>query len=209
MLDPAGDWVCADENDAVTDLSGQENGIADSKGRVTGLKATQQKRRTRRDLLRNPDPPCFDNSNRYVDCQNGTVTDTVTGLIWLRDGNCFNGPTDWKSASEFAARLAHGQCGLTDNSKAGDWRLPTREEWSKTTAGAVSRGCYLPTLTDMAGTACFANNPPFTGVWASYWSSSTPDTQPDAAGIASLIFGITGFEGKEAFNWVWPVRDGH
>jgi len=29
----------------------------------------------------NPDPPCFDNTNRYVDCGNGTVHDTVTNLI--------------------------------------------------------------------------------------------------------------------------------
>jgi hypothetical protein len=37
--------------------------------------------------FREADPPCFDNLNRYVDCGNGTVTgtvtDTVTGLIWL------------------------------------------------------------------------------------------------------------------------------
>ena len=28
------------------------------------------------------DAPCFHNTNRYVNCGNGTVTDTVTGLIW-------------------------------------------------------------------------------------------------------------------------------
>ncbi len=35
-----------------------------------------------------PDPPCFDASNRFVDCLNGTVTDTVTGFIWLKDADC-------------------------------------------------------------------------------------------------------------------------
>ncbi len=35
-------------------------------------------------------PPCFDDANRYVDCGNGTVTDTVTGLIWLKNANCFS-----------------------------------------------------------------------------------------------------------------------
>ena len=29
----------------------------------------------------NPDPPCFGNIVRYVNCGNGTVTDTATGLI--------------------------------------------------------------------------------------------------------------------------------
>src|SRR6266540_598658 len=32
--------------------------------------------------------PCFDNVNRYVNCHNGTVTDTVTGLIWLQQADC-------------------------------------------------------------------------------------------------------------------------
>jgi hypothetical protein len=48
-------------------------------------------------------PPCFDNSgNRYVDCGNGTVTDIVTGLIWLKTANCF-GTRDWAAANNAAA----------------------------------------------------------------------------------------------------------
>ena len=41
--------------------------------------------------------PCFDNFNRYVDCGNGTVTDTVTGLIWLQDAACtaLGNPPGW------------------------------------------------------------------------------------------------------------------
>ena len=31
------------------------------------------------DALEPPDPPCFDNSTRFVNCSNGTVTDTTTG----------------------------------------------------------------------------------------------------------------------------------
>ena len=35
------------------------------------------------------DGPCFnDNDNRYQECGNGTVTDTVTGLIWLKKADC-------------------------------------------------------------------------------------------------------------------------
>jgi hypothetical protein len=45
-----------------------------------------------------PDPACFDNTSCYVNCGNGTVTDTRTGL------------------------------GLTDDSSPGDWRLPTEDE---------------------------------------------------------------------------------
>ncbi len=32
-----------------------------------------------------PTAPCFDNINRYVNCGDGTVTDTVTGLVWLQE----------------------------------------------------------------------------------------------------------------------------
>ena len=48
------------------------------------------------------DGPCFDNTNRYVDCGNGTVTDTVTGLIWLKQADCL-GINDWAAANQAAA----------------------------------------------------------------------------------------------------------
>src|SRR5262245_57590610 len=79
----------------------------------------------------NPAPPCFDNVNRYVDCGNGTVTDTVTGLIWLRDATCL-GTSDFANANGLAAALQEGECGLSDGSRAGDWRLPTEPEWAAT-----------------------------------------------------------------------------
>ena len=55
--------------------------------------------------------PCFDNTNRYVNCNNGTVTDTVTGLIWLQQVDCIS-PRDYAAANNAAALLATGQCGL-------------------------------------------------------------------------------------------------
>src|SRR5262245_6995997 len=79
---------------------------------------------------------CYDNvgTNRFVDCgttglgtSNGTVKDMQTGLIWLKNANCF-GLTNWADANIKAAALASGQCGLADGSKPGDWRLPTLEE---------------------------------------------------------------------------------
>ena len=84
-------------------------------------------------------PPCFDNANRYVNCGNGTVTDTVTGLIWLQNANCFS--EIYSAANQAAAGLAAGQCGLTDGSSAGDWRLPTKAEWQATIARAVGLAC--------------------------------------------------------------------
>jgi hypothetical protein len=81
----------------------------------------------------NPDSPCFDNTNRYADCGNGTVHDQATNLIWLKRANCF-GPLDYAAANNAAAGLEDGECGLTDGSSPGDWRSPTREEWETTVA---------------------------------------------------------------------------
>jgi hypothetical protein len=61
---------------------------------------------------------CYDNSgtNRFVDCgttgfgtSNGTVKDMQTGLIWLKNANCF-GLTNWANANIKAAALANRQC---------------------------------------------------------------------------------------------------
>ena len=164
-------------------------------------------------------PPCFDNLHRYVDCGNGTVTDTVTGLIWLKNASCFPDVADYAAANRAAARLAAGQCGLTDGSSAGDWRLPTKAEWQATIARAVALGCYLvapnfnpPSLTNDAGTGCFSTGPTsFTGLRSYvYWSSNAIEDNPSAAWFVSLSAGNVndGFS-KGFFNDVWPVRGGH
>ena len=58
-----------------------------------------------------PDPPCFNNIHRYVDCGNGTVHDTVTNLIWLKNANCF-GYMYYAAGNNAAAGLEHGERGL-------------------------------------------------------------------------------------------------
>ena len=57
----------------------------------------------------------------------GTVTDHLTGLIWLKNAGCFT-PALFAAALTDANQLASGACGLTDGSKAGDWRLPNINE---------------------------------------------------------------------------------
>ena len=63
---------------------------------------------------------------RFVDNNNGTLTDTMTGLVWLKKADCLQGT--WSDALTSVASLASGQCGLTDNSTAGQWRMPNRNE---------------------------------------------------------------------------------
>jgi hypothetical protein len=60
---------------------------------------------------------------RFTDNRDGTITDNLTGLVWLAQADCL-GKVEWLDALAAANALAEGQCGLTDGSEAGDWRLP-------------------------------------------------------------------------------------
>lgn len=167
----------------------------------------------------NPDPPCFDNTNRYVNCGNGTVTDTVTGLIWLQTADCFLTMT-YSAANQAAAGLAAGQCGLTDGSSAGDWRLPTKAEWEATVARGVALGCTSPAdqnpppLTNNAGTNCI--NRGTSGTWftgwgttQSFWSSTAVEVFPHQGWSVSFDNGAVGGADKaNSFLRVWAVRGG-
>lgn len=172
------------------------------------------------DALR-ADGPCFNgNANRYQDCGNGTVTDTVTGLIWLKEAHCL--PTsDWAGANNAAVNLEGGDCGLTDHSTSGDWRLPTREEWQATIARAVELHCLdytsgsyaedrSPSLTNTGGTACYwlEPQPLFTGAFGSFWSSTTDAVPSGAAWKVNLRNGELTSDAKTSIRWAWPVRGG-
>jgi hypothetical protein len=153
--------------------------------------------------------PCFGGTNRYVDCGNGTVTDTVTGLIWLKVSNCV-GQGSFDSGNQAVAALKSGECGLTDGSSAGDWRVPTRAEWTATMARAVALGCTWPSLTNDAGTACFSGDEGSSFVNVSgalYLTSSAYETVPSNAWAAYLVNGgLFNQFGKTQSLLTWPVR---
>jgi len=165
------------------------------------------------------DPPCFDNGRRYADCGNGTITDSATGLIWLKDAGCL-GSRDWAAANRAAAALRQGRCRLSDGSKPGDWRLPTNAEWNATVATARSHPlllCTNPALTDDTGAACFGTgggssfrNVSIDGYWSSTTSSQAAGLLPDGtkAGTLSLSNGLllSFFDKSCCPQRVWPVR---
>jgi len=139
----------------------------------------------------------------------------VTGLIWLKNANCFLLPMYYAEANKAAAELKDGDCGLTDSSSRGDWRLPTQAEWEATVERAVALICTNPSLTDTAGTGCFSAGPqPFTGVQSdrpdAYWSSTSDAELPDFALVVRLNDGDMGSNHKTGGNayYVWPVRGG-
>ncbi len=116
-------------------------------------------------------------ATRFVDNQNGTVTDNLTGLIWLKNAGCF-APTVWATALADVNQLASGACGLNDGSTAGQWRLPNIIELESrvdesasnpaVTAGSpfinVSNGIYWSSTGYYGGEAAGANFT--TAAWA-------------------------------------------
>lgn len=64
---------------------------------------------------------------RFIDNNNGTVTDKLTGLLWTKDADCY-GFITWQQSLDFAKQLSDGHCGLNDGSQPGDWRLPNFNE---------------------------------------------------------------------------------
>lgn len=140
-----------------------------------------------------PDP-------RFTDNGNGTVTDNLTNLVWLKTANCF-GNKDWITAVNDANNLADSFCGLADGSVAGQWRLPSIKEISS----LADLGQFNPTL---------PTGHPFTDVSApivDWWTSTTAAGagMSDRAWRTSLIMGGI-YYGNKLSNTcgVWPVRDG-
>ncbi|MDZ7744185.1 MAG: DUF1566 domain-containing protein [Candidatus Saccharibacteria bacterium] len=133
-----------------------------------------------------PDP-------RFTDNSDGTVTDNLTGLIWLKDANCF-GTRTWTQALSDANGLASASCSLTDGSVAGDWRLPSRRE-------------FRSLMSHQHSTPALPVGHPFSGLvptW--YWSSSTYAPNTSDAWHVDLGAGLTNSRGKTFNNYVWPVR---
>lgn len=171
------------------------------------------------------EPSCPDASgDRYVDCGNGTVTDNVTGLVWLADATCL-GRLDWHEAIEVVGNLADlptdvcdsmslseevCDCGLSDGSSPGEWRLPTWAEWAE----MLDPLCD-PRISDDSGLGCWtsacvtAGNCSFQTVHASawYWTGMTVPGSPEIA-IGLNMSGGFDTTGKTADGYIWAVRGG-
>ena len=105
---------------------------------------------------------------RFKDNGNGTVTDNLTKLIWLKNANAFSGRT-WEQALSDANTLSSGSAGLTDGSKAGDWRLPNVKELQS----LIDFAYYGPALSSASGKSQWASGDAFIDVQSYYYWSST------------------------------------
>jgi hypothetical protein len=141
---------------------------------------------------------------RFTDNGNGTVTDNLTGLIWLKNANCF-GARNWTTALSDANGLASGSCGLVDGSSAGDWRLPSIFELQT----LLDYEYYAPVLSNAAGTGQWTEGDAFSGVEMPSWSSTTDVYTPSSALYLAFGNGAVGQTNKTSTDYfVWPVRGG-
>jgi hypothetical protein len=129
---------------------------------------------------------------RWYDQGDGTIYDATTDLFWLQNAFCNTAAFNWGNAQTWAAGLKHGDCGLSDNSAAGDWRVPTKDELIVLTTGMERVSTGTPRL--------------FSNVQSFYWSSSTYNTYVSWA--VSLSDGHVFSELKNYTYVVLPVRAG-
>ncbi len=128
-----------------------------------------------------PDP-------RFTDNGDGTLTDHLTGLMWLKDAECVGQNVNWQTALDNVAAFNQDPAGANCyqyNYQAlsyADWRLPNINELeSLVHAGMPDQAAWLAS----GGFYNVLQND-----WAAYlWSSTTKINAPHSAWILSVSNG--------------------
>src|ERR1039457_2343375 len=166
---------------------------------------------------------------RFQDCGDGTVADTATNLLWLKNTSCTatvggvtppyansgNNYMPWASAVIWSNGMANGACGLSDGSKAGDWHLPTIDELISLICG---NGAPAWQNNGCDGSNTYNPNGAYPYLWLQsqglsavqyiYWSSSTYAPNPYSAWSVDMREGVVYYWDKTYTYFVWPVRGG-
>jgi hypothetical protein len=138
-------------------------------------------------------------ADRFSDNGNGTITDTLTGLVWLQDANCLGagrpgprkGAVKLKAAISFIAGINAGRYDACGGGQS-DWRLPNVAEMeSLLNADAPNPGAWLA-------------DGPFTNVAGSYWTSTSSTGK--SAWSVRMDDGFVGLSSAGTAARVWPVR---
>ncbi|MEO5346678.1 MAG: DUF1566 domain-containing protein [Magnetococcus sp. YQC-9] len=134
---------------------------------------------------------------RFTDNGDGTVKDNLTGLVWMKNANCWGGQ-NWANALSKVASLNAGSVSCTGYTTGThtDWRLPNKRE-------------LISLIDSSQHSLAFPSGHPFSGVQADYyWSSTTYAGFTDDAWIVRLYNGYVANFGKTYSYYVWPVRGG-
>ena len=156
----------------------------------------------------------------------GTVEDTLTGLIWLRQAYCAAKPDAWGNALQYiielnsSGNMNNNNCGdssATGNTHQTDWRLPNVRELQTLTFYGDHGPPYL---VNTDGDGQWTAGSPFQSVKsdAAYWSSTTiakqseaqstpPDDTLDDAMLVNFSNGLTDATEKGGLQHIWAVRD--
>ncbi len=136
-------------------------------------------------------------SERFTDNGDGTITDTLTGLMWLQDGGCLR--TSWRSAQATLAELNSNEGQNTCAGYAGqytDWRMPTVNELKS----LINYG--------YADSAQWLDTEGFVNVKSTYyWTSTTYPGNPSYAWILRILNGLDSRTGKSERYPLLPVRE--
>jgi len=163
----------------------------------------------------------------FIDNDNGTMTDSDTGLVWLKNANCKetvggiakpDGNLYWLEAKNWCSSLSSNSCGLSDDSRAGEWRLPSFDELKSLICGStaptwVYNGCVnnAPTLNGAYPYQWLMSQGFLNVATYYYWTSSiNTDWIPgeENAWYVDMHIGYVDFTVPSLY-YVWPVRGGY
>jgi hypothetical protein len=143
-------------------------------------------------------------SPRFTDHEDGTVTDNLTGLMWLKDADCFgmlNWPTALQTVNQFNLDPTSFGCHeLT--ATYGDWRLPNRKEYPSLIDHSVYPYGFVGRL---------PLDHPFENLSGyNYWTSTTVEATTGANKSSAYSFNlgqaIVSSNKWTYYHSVWPVR---
>ncbi|MEE4259547.1 MAG: DUF1566 domain-containing protein, partial [Bacteroidales bacterium] len=149
-------------------------------------------------------------SFRFTDNGDETVTDNLTGLMWLKNANCMetyypvtwpDGLANWQEAQDIITGINDGT--YTDCSAGhSDWRLPNRKELHSL-ADFSQSGPALPSGHPFVNVE---PNPP--GFY--YLTSTTCAGSTNYSWGINIGSGLISDNGHKLskINWIWPVRGG-
>lgn len=140
--------------------------------------------------------PATSPTSRFIDNNDGTATDTRTGLMWMRCslGQTWTGTTCTGTATQYRWADALSQAQSTSFATYTDWRLPNVKEL----VSIVERRCANPAVNETIF--------PATSTWG-YWTNS-----PNVSGMgthAQMVGfgqGADGADWKTHDTWQYHVR---
>jgi hypothetical protein len=155
-------------------------------------------------------------ATRFVDNGDGTVTDNLTGLIWLKNANC-GGLVGWTTMLGYANGLydgctncfdTAGDCGLSDGSAAGDWRLPNIREMQSLIDYSRSNPA-LPAghpFTNVQSPLWYVTYE-LTASGKGYWTNTMQSGNSNYKWTVNLFYGQPVLTTDDN-HYAWPVRGG-